>query len=191
MKMNNENSPMFYQRRRITVYLMVICGFRSFLDHPRFASLVFNDVLVVLFCYSVQCCWTSCTMDCLLKQNHRIVLKPIVYLWVHFISQPNRYVLSVNRLFPLIFFSDCYRCDDWVIFISSKSFHCSSLSSYSTSSTNLSTSSSFAQNQSSHTDVSFLISINLSSDKMFSAWIPLRSTRKTHVHSHFSGDAYS
>jgi hypothetical protein len=54
MKLKNMNFLMYYQKKPI-VFLMVIYGFQSFLIDQQINLLVFNDVLVVLFYYSVQC----------------------------------------------------------------------------------------------------------------------------------------
>ena len=51
VKNKDVNFRMFYQNKLITVSVMIIFGFPSFLDHPQANSHVFNDVLAVSSCY--------------------------------------------------------------------------------------------------------------------------------------------
>jgi hypothetical protein len=85
MKLKDINFLMFYQKKLIKVFLMVIYGFQSFLIHQPINLLVFNDVLVVLSYYSVQCYSILCIMIYLLMQqrhptaHHRLTVYPLVH----------------------------------------------------------------------------------------------------------------
>ena len=72
VKWKNKNFHMFYQRKHIIVYLMVIYGFRSFLVHHQIDLLVFNDVLVVLCYFLYRCYWILCIMIYQMMLNQQI-----------------------------------------------------------------------------------------------------------------------
>ena len=76
--LKNKSFPMSYPRKHITVYLMVICGFRSSPDHLPIDLHVFNDVLVALFSSSSPCYSISCIMIFQMKPNQPMQQKSMV-----------------------------------------------------------------------------------------------------------------
>lgn len=95
MKIRRTNFHMFYQNKPITVSVKVISGFQSFLDHLQTNSLVFNEQLVVLFFFSLQC---FSTFSIMIKQR-TIRIQMEILFWVHSTSVQNRSI-------PFIFSSD-------------------------------------------------------------------------------------